>query len=460
MEQISTSKIDRITASIRDGTILEKRIADARGRNILPGHFVEFGYELGSLLNRLGQRYFMLSGDARRDTYRIKSEITEGLAKQQIDVIDCGINNTTPLFEKFRAYARVSGANITASHQEKEYNGIKIAIEEEYSDSRTERLAMMLPLISNDKNRVVDAQKYSNDMYLGQLNSEFKNLVVPDDIRLIYDAFQGVSFRFFKEIADRNNLRYESNREFPDPEFRRTVSGPDPSNPDNLKDIQGRAYDIAFLADGDGDRMALALPSGLVHALPLNILRIEYQKKKQGNGVFVAEYSLASSLSDYFSDGSVNIVSVPRGRPSIISKMNELIKGGVNVLGGAEISYHNFDRYGFDDAVYNALEIIDYISILSSKRVNIIDHMNEIISKSRIVFPEIRVKSDYPIKEVYKSVMGSIPGAECIELTVSLNAKDKNALLMVYSVVYNSLKKYSQDLADTIENRKNELGGI
>ena len=368
----------------------EPKLFDGRGRNIPRGMCYTFGKTIAARLKEAKQEFFLISGDGRRDTPYIIEELTQALTEAGINVLYAGYNNTTPMFETERERLQICGANVTASHQSSEYNGVKLVI-----DIRNPNLGNLLssPSVKRGRKNVFFVGEELEQDYLDNLDQRIGKINFDGEI--LYDALQGVSFDVFKEIARRKRIKFKAFRAKPDGLFQLTFNGPDPLDAENFRILRSffdiSKYSLVAIVDGDGDRFGLATPSGFVASPYLAALRAEFSGKKG----FVAEHCLGSIIQDYLRDNSRNItvISCNRGRTNFIPEIKKL-----GVL-GAEIALHNYNSMGIDDGVENTFELIKIIERLGGDK-KLEEKLREIETKTRRFYPEIRVRTNRPSKRI------------------------------------------------------------
>ena len=165
---------------------------------------------------------------------------------------------------------------------------------------------------------------------------------------------------------------------------------PDPSDPKNLEDLQNKVLetnsDLGIALDGDGDRVGLVDNKGKIVFPDLYmILLAEDVLKKNPEGNIVYDVKCSTILEKKIRDFNGTPVLSRTGHSYIKSKIIE-----TNALLGGEMSGHIFfndDWYGFDDAIYSALRLIE---ILSKKKLT----SSEIFESYPVSYstPEINLK--------------------------------------------------------------------
>jgi phosphomannomutase/phosphoglucomutase len=140
---------------------------------------------------------------------------------------------------------------------------------------------------------------------------------------------------------------------------------PDPSNPKNLKDLQKKVLetnsDLGIALDGDGDRVGLIDNKGnIIFPDTYMMLLAEDLLRKKTKGSIVFDVKCSTNLEKVIKNFNGTPIMSRTGHSYIKSKIIE-----TNALLGGEMSGHIFFNdgwYGFDDAIYSALRMIEILS--------------------------------------------------------------------------------------------------
>ena len=166
---------------------------------------------------------------------------------------------------------------------------------------------------------------------------------------------------------------------------------PDPSNPKNLSfcknEIHQNKYDLGIAFDGDGDRIGVLDNIGRI--IPGDILLLilsDYVIKKNNKCSIIGDVKCSQVLFDEIEKKGATYFISKTGHSHVKMKMKKIQAD----LAG-EMSGHIFFRenYGFDDALFASLKLIE---ILSHSKFT----LSEIFDKIPKSFntPEIRIDCD------------------------------------------------------------------
>ena len=242
---------------------------------------------------------------------------------------------------------------ITGSHNPKEYNGIKLVI-----DDKPISGSDILELIEN--NRVV-VNPFLNEIVNVDIKDEYiqevkKNLTIKKGTKIVIDCGNGaagcIAPKLYKELGcDVIELFSDVDGNFPN-------HHPDPGKIENLNhlidEVKKTNAELGLAFDGDGDRVGLVTNEGEI-IFPDKILimlseDILFSKK----GSIIFDVKCSNSLPKIIKKNGGNPIMSPTGHFHIknaIKKYNPLLAG--------EMSGHIFfnDKwYGFDDGHYSGVE--------------------------------------------------------------------------------------------------------
>jgi phosphomannomutase/phosphoglucomutase len=298
--------------------------------------------------------------DGRLSGESLLSNFCEAMASYGLDVNCIGLATSPMLYFAAKKENSKSGIMITGSHNPKDYNGIKMVINDS-SVSGNE----ILTLIKDDAdleiiNRGQITYSDIKDLYINEVIDN-----VMDDLsnlKVVLDSGNGaaghVAPELFKKLGcEVIELHSEVDGNFPN-------HHPDPGKLENLKDIisevKKQNADIGFAFDGDGDRVGLITNKGemIFPDKQMMLFSEDILKKRKGGIVF--DVKCSNHLENIISSNGGNPIMSPTGHFHI---KNAIKKN--NALLGGEMSGHIFfnDRwYGFDDGPYAAVRTAEILA--------------------------------------------------------------------------------------------------
>ena len=348
--------------------------------------------------------------DARTHSPSLSKALIDGITSTGANVIDLGLA-PTPLgyyseavgvpAELTEGKGVISACIITASHNPKEYNGMKMTFKKQtLNESQIKEV--------RDITFKILQSAQSNSAKKGQIK---KYNIIPDYIKEMKEKFGNVG-RGVKVVVDSANatggiVGPELYREigcdvvelFSEPDGNFPNHHPNPSvekTLDILKEtvIKDKA-DIGIAYDGDSDRIGVVDNKGryltgdkllLIYALDL----IADCKKKGITPKIVSEVKCSQVLYDTINNCGGEAIMCKTGHGYIKGKMKE-----TGAILAGEMSGHTFfkDRYyGFDDAIYAGCRIIEIISKHKAIKPDFTIHemlepFDKVFTSSEVRFP-------------------------------------------------------------------------
>lgn len=315
----------------------------------------------GTHLHNHDLKRIAVGGDVRTHTRGLMDAFISAINSTGISVIDIG-TVTSPLCYFAAYHLPVDGiAMITASHNPKEYNGIKLGVGKttmfgaEITHIRD--LAMQGEFVDGSGEWV---KQDITDDYVDYLASKFK---LSRKIKMVLDPANATGALFGKRVFERIGAEVVSIYDTVDGNF--PNHHPDPTVAENVVDLGKKVvelgYEVGIGLDGDSDRVGVVDEKG--ELIPGDLLTLIYAKdllKDLPGSKIIYEVKSSMALEEEISKAGGVPILWKVGHSLLKKKMSE----EKAPLAG-ELSGHVFfaDRYfGYDDAIYAAcrfLEILD-----------------------------------------------------------------------------------------------------
>ena len=321
----------------------------------------KLGKAIGTLLRRNNSDALNVCRDGRLSSPHISELFINGVLSTGCNVYNLDLGPTPLLyFSTFKTPIR-NGVMITGSHNPKNYNGFKIVVDQKPLSE--ESLREIKNLIESE-DFIFGEGKEQKTPLLEKYQTEIKSKIkLERDLKIVLDCGNGaggsVAPKLFKDLGiELIELFSEVDGNFPN-------HHPDPSNPENLKDLifkvrQHKAH-LGIALDGDADRLGVVDNQGNI-IFPdqyMSLIANHILKNNSGQKI-VFDVKCSSKLKESISK-SKGMPIMARTGHSFIKK--EILKHSA-ILGG-EMSGHIFfndDWYGFDDGIYSALRLIEIIA--------------------------------------------------------------------------------------------------
>ena len=318
--------------------------------------YFEIGNAIASKCNRLSIDSVVLGRDGRLSGKSLMNALENSLINNGINVENIGIVTSPLLYYAAKKHSSKSGIMITGSHNPKEYNGIKMIINDEPVSGKE-----IFELIGRPYNATSKGTSSINedviDNYIEEVKS--KSIQSKDEIKVVIDCGNGaagvIAPKLFKALGfSVVEIYSEVDGNFPN-------HHPDPGNPENLKDLSNKVLsekaNIGLAFDGDGDRLGVVDNEGKI--IPQDKFLMLLAKdilKNSPQAKIIFDVKCTNRLKDVILSYGGEPIMSPTGHFHI-KKM--LRKTNAHLAG--EMSGHIFfndDWYGFDDAHYSGFRLI------------------------------------------------------------------------------------------------------
>lgn len=341
----------------------------------------------------------------------------DALLEEGIDVFYIGLA-LSPLTYFAQYYLKCEGAvMITASHNPDGWSGFKLAngYSKTLEPDDIKEVYSLLDKPTESAVRGTYTETDVRDAYIDDIVSRIH--MGPKKLRVVLDAANGGAGLFVYEVFQRLGcMTFQLNCD-PDTSYPHYFPNPsDVAGRKRLHDMVLHPYihaDIGLSFDGDGDRIGVIDEKGenIWSDMVLALIAKQLLEKKQGATV-VFDVKCSKALIDVIKQNGGNPVMWKTGHSYIKSKMHEL-----HAELAGERSGHIFvggdDWYGFDDAVFVAAKLVEFLS-----------HKEEALSDilasfpHYVVSPEIKAHCDDDIKygiveEIVAKLKVAYPGQVC-----------------------------------------------
>src|SRR6187455_2127943 len=315
----------------------------------------------------LNAKRIAVSRDMRLSSPALAAAFIEGARKQGADVVDYGMCGTDMIYFAVVRDGLDGGAQITASHNPKEYKGIKMVREAAFplsgdagiGDIRDMIAANSFPAARGPKGAL--ESKDLLDSYIEKVMS-FIDPGVIKPFNVVLDAGSGMAGVVAPHLFDRlpcrtTRLCFEVDGTFPNHEANPLIE-------ENRRDIVERVVaeraDIGIAWDGDADRCFFIDGTGefIAGDFITALLAEAFLRKQPGQTVIYdvrASYAVKDTVAKYQGKALMNRV----GHAFIKARMRE-----ENAVFGGEVTGHYYFRDNFyaDNGFIPALMILDLMS--------------------------------------------------------------------------------------------------
>lgn len=360
------------------------------------------GKAFGTFLLKRKIKDCVIGHDAREYSERLQGAFTAGLTRTGINVIDIGLV-ITPITYFAQVHFKVKGcAMITASHNPNGWSGFKLG----YGYAKTllpEDIKEMYGII--EKEKFIKGKKIGNIKKKGILNVYIKDLISkvkikPENrakrksengvqknkkLKIVINARNGTASEIAPAVFEKAGC--DIIRQFCKIDFNFPNGNADPSLDEMLNEtgkmvLQENA-DLGFAFDGDGDRLGIVDEKGnAIYPDKWLILLAKGILKKYPKSKIVFDVKCTKALADEISKSGGIPIMWKTGHSHIKQKAHE-IKAAL----AGERSGHIFflkGYYGYDDACFAGLKILEFLSEENKKLSELIDALPKYYSSTVI----------------------------------------------------------------------------
>ena len=294
------------------------------GKDFTIDDIYRFGFFLPTLLKA---DKVLVGRDMRLSTPDIFDSLTRGITDAGADVCDIGMT-TTPMVYYFTAKHHFKASvMITASHNPKEYNGLKVSRENALPvglDTGLGELQQMMKerevVPAATKGKIVDYPV--KEEYL-----EFQKQYRYDcsNLKMVMDCSNGMASILVKDIFGTQPIYMfdDLDGSFPNHEA-------NPLEPENVVDLQQRVLqekaDIGVVFDGDADRVMFVDEKGqfIPPDLMIAVLAHYFVGEKNMQGKVIVDIRTSKSVTEYIEKMGREIYTWRVGRAFAALKLREI----------------------------------------------------------------------------------------------------------------------------------------
>jgi phosphomannomutase len=231
------------------------------------------------LVQKIGRAYVNYLGlpgsrvvvgrDMRLSSEPLEDAFVRGVTEAGADVLDIGLVSTDALYFAVGHLEEPGGAMITASHNPKDYNGLKLCREDAIALSGEEGINQLRDLITSGE--LPEPNEYAGSVEEGDIIEDYAehclNFIDTEGLRplkIVVDAGNGMAGKMLPPIFEKLPFEYvpmyfELDGSFPN-------HPPNPIEPENMEELQERVVsegaDFGVAFDGDADRCFVVTEKG------------------------------------------------------------------------------------------------------------------------------------------------------------------------------------------------------
>ena len=353
----------------------------------LDAHSVRLiGQAIGSEALEEGQTALITGADARLSSPELANALQQGILASGCNVIDLGVVPTPLVYFATHTLESASGVMLTGSHNPRDYNGIKIVLNQRTLAAN--QITRLYERIVGNELAKGKGTRTTHDIVPAYLARIIGDIHLQKRFRIVLDCGNGVAGlvapQLFRQLGcDVLELYCEPDGNFPN-------HHPDPTRAVNLHDLQKLVYekgaDIGIALDGDGDRLGLVTGDGNIIDADHMLLAFAMDILPDNPGASIvydvkSSHHLARVISAFEGSG----VLCKSGHSFVKQKLQE-----TDALLGGEFSAHIFFKhrwYGFDDGMYAAARFLELMDKYQASAQELFERMPQSFNTPELFLP-------------------------------------------------------------------------
>jgi phosphomannomutase/phosphoglucomutase len=331
------------------------------GRTLTAPIVQAVGQALGTLAQERGRDTLVVGRDGRLSGPELAGALSNGIRASGANVVDIGMVTTPISYFAAQHLDTQCAVMVTGSHNPPDYNGLKMVIDgntlagDEIKALRTRIEAGELKQGAGGL-RSADVAPAYFDRITGDVR-----LARP--MRIAVDCGNGVAGAYAPTLFRR--LGCEVTELFCEVDGRFPNHHPDPSQPENLRDLIANLAssdnELGLAFDGDGDRLGVVAKDGrTIYADRQLMLFAADMLTRRPGATVIYDVKSTRNLKPWIEQHGGKPLLWKTGHSLIKAKMKET---GAELAG--EMSGHTFFKerwYGFDDGMYAGARLLEILS--------------------------------------------------------------------------------------------------
>lgn len=343
------------------------------------------GRGFGTVVRRAGGKLVSVGYDGRHSSPALEAALVEGLNASGVDAVRVGLGSTGMLYYSVYELQADGGVMITGSHNPPDYNGFKMLLKDRpFFGADIRALGEAAAKGDWDSGQGSSTSVDLIDRYVARLQKD--NHVKP--FRIGWDAGNGATGEALEKLlktlpGEHHALFTKIDGDFPN-------HHPDPTVEKNLEDLRQLVaelkLDFGVAFDGDGDRIGAIDGEGrIVWGDQLLAILAEPVLKELPGATIIADVKASQALYDRIAELGGKPLMWKTGHSLIKAKMKEVDSPLAGEMSGHIFFKHRW--YGFDDALYAAIRLIEAVGELGGSLTALKSAMPAVVNTPEMRFP-------------------------------------------------------------------------
>jgi len=340
----------------------------------------ETAYKVGYFIPELlGTDKVLVGRDCRTSSPEVHDYLVKGITDAGADVHDIGLSTTPMVYFGTANYGFKASVQITASHNPKEYNGMKVSRENALPVGLDSGLGQIQEWINEGRPTPV-AEKRGKvipmDIHKDYLDFLLKFKGDYSNLKIAFDISNGMAGLYAREIfGDSPSYIFEEmDGSFPNHE-------PNPLILKNVKPLQNLVKevgaDVGVIYDGDADRVMFVDNEGkfISPDLMIAVLGHYYVEERGLKGTVLQDIRSSKAVGEYLAPMGCRMETWKVGRAFAAKKLREL-----DGVWGGELAGHYYFRDFFysDSGLLASMLILRVVASMKAKGITLAELIGKI----------------------------------------------------------------------------------
>lgn len=348
--------------------------------------YYTLGKAYATFLNERRIRIAVVGRDIRLTSEAYQKAFMSGLIDSGINVVDIGLTLSQIMYFAQYHYLSKGAAMVTASHNPKDYNGLKMAAG--FSDTLlTDEVQQIRNIVESGefKSFPIKGSIKSEDVFSYYVEDLFNKVPTSVKYKVVIDTLNATAGKFLPEILRKTGCEVVEKNTTLDGSF--PLGTPDPTEKDVMERIAGyvkeEKADIGLAYDSDGDRIGIVDGEG--NPIWNDVLVAIFAKD-------ILEYMPGAPIvfNTLCSKATSDVIQEYGGKPVMWLTGHSFIKAKVKEARapfGGELSGHMFfmdSFYGHDDTGFATLRLLNYMQRRNKSLRELVDELPTYVSSPEI----------------------------------------------------------------------------
>lgn len=318
----------------------------------------EIAYHIGYFLHRiLDVKTVLVGRDMRLSSEAMFENLTRGITDSGVNVDDIGLSTTPMVYWGTAVYHYDASVMITASHNPKNHNGLKISKTNALPVGYDTGLNLLEALVESDEPCVPVARKgMIRQLDIKEHYKRFQEVYTGyhGNLNIAVDCSNGMSSLFVHDlIGPAHYINDTLDGNFPNHE-------PNPLEAASQEQIKAlvkeKHCDIGLLFDGDADRITFIDEQGnfISPDLIIAFLGNFFFGERHGKGIVLQDIRSSRAIQEYLDRYQAKVETWRVGRAYAALKLRELD----GIYGGELAGHYYFRDFHYSDSALLAASIV------------------------------------------------------------------------------------------------------